>query len=135
LDPELNEAIGITSRQLFYELAMHHHNYLMAQRVKNEDLPGQEPDHLALRAELDLVNSRLARSRILDYRNKYVGHLFDRKTQRPLHPTAILSYWEALLDGQNEEQFRAWWWSIRQEPELRSVAGLMARIADSLHER
>jgi hypothetical protein len=149
---------------------MHHHNYIMARRLKDEPLPGQDPGYQAhyfrlvishnyamlaltlckvmefhaafrsqlsndLKEELDQINSRLAQSRILDYRNKYVGHLFDRKTRQPLPQTAILSYWEALLEGQSEEQFRAWWWSTRQEPELKSVAGLMARITDSLHER
>jgi hypothetical protein len=170
LNSETKASIGIISRQIFYELAMHHHHYIMAGRFRNEELPGQDPEYQAhyfrlvvsqnygmlaltlckvmefhtafrsqivadLRDELDSVNSRLARSRILDYRNKYVGHIFDRRTKKPLHPTAILGYWEALLEGQDEEQFRAWWWSTRREPELRSVAGLMVRIADSLGER
>lgn len=89
----------------------------------------------ALRSELNFVNARLARSRILEYRNKYVGHLFDRKTKKPLDHQTISNYWTALLEGQNEEAFRAWWWSVRSEPELTSVAGIMARIADYAIER
>jgi hypothetical protein len=83
-----------------------------------------------IRDELDAINSRIARSRILDYRNKFVGHLFDSKTRKPLEPDAIMRYWDALLEGQTEEEFRCWWWSTIREPELTSVAGLMVRIAD-----
>lgn len=170
MEANIAATIETVARQLFHELAMHHHHYILARRFKNQPLPGQDPaykDHYfglvvshnyamlamtlckvmefhgafrpelptELRSELDAINSRLARSRILDYRNKYVGHLFDAKTKNPLDPAAIIGYWEALLEGQSEEEFRAWWWSTIREPELKSVAGLMVRIADSQHER
>lgn len=87
-----------------------------------------------LRTELDAINSRISKSGILSYRNKYVGHLFDKKTGKPLDPQKVLRYWDALLDGQTEAQFRKWWWSTRQEPELKSVAGVMVRIVKSMEK-
>jgi hypothetical protein len=160
----------LLARQLFHELAMHHHNYVLTNRSRNEDLPGQDPEYLAHyfrlvtshnyamlaltlckvmefhtsfrrdltevhRAELDKINSRIARSKILEFRNRYVGHLFDKKTKMPLEPNAITAYWDALLDGQTEQQFRIWWWSTIREPELTSIAGLLVRIADHDYER
>jgi hypothetical protein len=165
LNPDVKAALIFTSDQLFHELMMHHHNYLLAKRFKNEDLHGVDPryketyfkhveshnyamlaltlckvmefhsafrTHLPtdLRDELDSINARVARSRILHYRNKFVGHLFDSKTKLPINPKAIADYWKVLLDGQSEEEFRCWWWSTRNEPDLKSVAGLMARIED-----
>jgi hypothetical protein len=88
-----------------------------------------------LRAELDTINSRIAQSRILEYRNKVVGHLFDRKTGKPLDVHTIVKYWEALVGNQTEEEFRRWWWSTIHEPELVSVAGVMVRIAGTRYER
>jgi len=165
-DSETAAALHFTSRQIFFELAMHHHHYIMARELRNRELPGQSeakraaylklvisqnyamlvitlckvmefhrafreyiPD--SMRGELDAINSRIARSRILEYRNKFVGHLFDLRTRKPLDPNVIMNYWEALLEGQAEEDFRRWWWSTIHEPELTSVAGLMVRIADS----
>ena len=165
-DPETAAALRFTSRQIFHELTMHHHSYIMAKGLKNRDLPGQSEANMAaylklvtshnyamlaitlckvmefhgafreylpteMRKELDAINSRIARSRILDYRNKFVGHLFDSKTKKPLERDAIMKYWEALLEGQAEEDFRRWWWSTIREPELTSVAGLMVRIAEA----
>ena len=167
---ETKESLRFTSRQLFYELAMHHHHYIVTKQLTARELPGQTPadqaeyfhtvvshnyamlaltlckvmefhsafrSHLSpdLRGELDTINSRIARSRILDYRNKFVGHLFDSKTRRPLDPNMMVKYWEALLEGQSENEFRRWWWSTREESDLTSVAGLMVRIADSVHGR
>lgn len=88
-----------------------------------------------LRAELDAINSRISKSGIINYRNKYVGHLFDKKTGKPLRLDKIMDYWNALLDSQTEEQFRKWWWSTRQEPSLKSVAGVMVLIVESIDER
>jgi len=168
--PEVRESIRFTSRQLFYEMAMHHHHYIVTRQLSGRELPGRDPadqaqyfrivvshnyamlaltlckvmefhsafrSYLApdLREELDVINSRLARSRILDYRNKFVGHLFDSKTRQPLDQNAISSYWQALLEGQSEEDFRRWWWSNRQESDLKSVGGLLVRIADSVDGR
>jgi len=165
--PDVKEALRFTSRQLFFELAMHHHNYIVTQQLQARQLPGQTSNDQAryfrtvvshnyamlaltlckvmefhgafrqylpesLRSELDAINSRIARSRILNYRNKFVGHLLDSKTKKPLDPGDIVSYWEALLDSQSEEEFRRWWWSTRQESDLNSVAGLMVRISDSV---
>ena len=162
--------LSFTARQIFLELAMHHHSYIMARDFERRELPGQSDANKAaylssvvshnyamlaitlckvmefhsafrkhlppeMKTELDTINSRIARSRILDYRNKFVGHLLDRKTGKPLNPNAIIEYWEALLEGQTEEEFRRWWWSTIREPELTSVAGLMVRIADMPNER
>jgi hypothetical protein len=168
--PDAKSAIRYTSRQLFYELAIHHHHYLTTRRFRTEAIPGQDPEYQAhyanlvtshnyamlaltlckvmefhsafrtrlqpgLRDELDKINSRIARSHIIDYRNKFVGHLFDSRTKLPLEPETIAKLWDALLEGQSEEEFRRWWWSKSDEPDLKSVAGLMVRIADSLDER
>jgi hypothetical protein len=165
LDPKTRAALRFTARQIFHELAMHHHNYLMAEAFTYQELPGQSQKNKAyylrlvvshnyamlvitlckvmefhkafrtilppeLKSELDAINSRIARSKILDYRNKFVGHLFDSKTREPLAQDAILKYWETLVGEQTQEEFRRWWWSTIREPELSSVAGLMIRIAD-----
>lgn len=167
---DVKESLRFTSRQLFYELAMHHHHYIVTKQLSGRELPGQTPTAQAeyfrtvvshnyamlaltlckvmefhsafrsylpsdIRAELDAINSRIARSRILDYRNKFVGHLFDSKTRQPLDPNVIAEYWQVLLEGQSEDEFRRWWWSTRQESDLTSVAGLMVRIADSIGGR
>lgn len=164
---DVKNTLRFTSRQLFFELAMHHHNYIVTQQLRERELPGQTSEDQAryfrtvvshnyamlaltlckvmefhgafrhylpdqLRDELDAINSRVARSRILNYRNKFVGHLFDVRTKKPLEPGDIVSYWEALLEGQSEDEFRHWWWSTRQESDLKSVAGLMIRISDSV---
>lgn len=168
--PDTKSAIRFTSRQLFYELAIHHHHYLATRRFRAEEMLGQDPEYQAhyanlvtshnyamlaltlckvmefhsafrfelqspFRDELDKINSRIARSRIIDYRNKFIGHLFDSETRQPLESGTIAKLWDTLLAGQSEEEFRRWWWSTRQEPDLKSVAGLMVRIADSLDKR
>lgn len=125
--------------QAHYASLVTSHNYAMLALTlcKVMEFHSAFRSHLRpdLREELDQINSRIARSRIIDYRNKFVGHLFDSRTKKPLDPDSIAKLWDALLGGQSEEDFRQWWWSTRKEPDLKSVGGLMVRIADSVAER
>ena len=82
------------------------------------------PENLKIRA--DLINSRLARSKILDFRNKYAGHLFDVTTKRPIQRDKLVEYIATLVHEDSEEQFRQWWWSNLGEPQ--------DSVASTIHE-
>ena len=57
------------------------------------------------------INSRIKKSKILDLRNKFVGHLLDAKTGKPLPPQKIGEYYGSILGPDTEDQFNKWWWS------------------------
>lgn len=72
----------------------------------------------------DRINSRIAQSKILDLRNKFVGHMFDGKTGKLLPPDKVGEFYGSILGTDNEEQFKAWWWSERRD--LRSGTSMTA---------
>ena len=80
------------------------------------------PGHLIV--HFDRINSRIAKSKILDLRNKFVGHLFDSKTGRPLPPEKIGEFYGTMFGTDTEDQFKKWWWSDLKE--LRSSDSMTA---------
>ena len=63
-----------------------------------------------------ILNSPVS-SILADYRNKFVGHLFDKKTGKPLNePDGNHENWGSISEGQTEEEFCQWWWSTTVNP-------------------
>ena len=74
------------------------------------------------------LKKTLDRLEIVDFRNKFIGHIVDRKTKSPLSVDEANEYYNKITGG-NRKQFLRW---LNDPKSNNDIVGLFERTRDSL---
>jgi len=83
-----------------------------------------------LHKEFVAIVQRIEKSGAVKFRNKFVGHIMDNDTNRPLNGAEIDQRFNKVIDG-NFDEFLIWM-NQQSDPERKSVAQFLERVRDGL---
>jgi hypothetical protein len=87
------------------------------------------------RSTLKELNATLRRRGADEFRNTVAGHIWDRKLQRPLHHSEVMSKLDKLVDGAALADFLRWINNTDGNAHPATVVGVIEAVRDSLVTR
>ena len=80
---------------------------------------------------LKSINSKLSKTGVLKFRNKVAGHIWDRKNQRPLYHSEIMTMLEKMI-GENVDDFLNWINDPNNNVYPNTIISIVETIRDSI---
>lgn len=84
------------------------------------------------RSRMDSINSDLLRRQIPILRNKYCGHIWDKRTKQPISFSELANLVQKFINGRTTEEVENWYWCSSGNIADGSIGGTLEALRDEL---